>query len=436
MGRQGTGITRRDLMKSAVSAGAALGGFAILGGTAKGAGRVFKVGLIGCGGRGSGAIRQHVEAAKVLREKAGLDIDVQVVATCDWFKDKAVRAGQRYGVPADRCFDGATGYQKLLATDVDIVLMATSPNFRPVHLEAAVKAGKHVFMEKPAAVDPPGCRRIIEAGELARTKGLMIVAGTQRRHEKGYIDTAHAVLVEKQLGRLMAGRVAWCMGHIGWSSRAPIRPKKPGDLVRTWPNWAALCGDHIVEQHVHNLDVANWMAGGPPVSARGFGRSCWRAAGDMFDCFSIDFEYPNGVHIHAMARQINGCWNWVGQDFVFERGRTGGSGHPRPKQSPVPADLPQVRGGHSQEHVNLLYYLVKGKVLNEARNVACATAAAVMGRISAYTGQQVSWRDMMEDPKRKPELYNLTLRPSAADFETGEVVYPKEGVFPVPGKKA
>ena len=437
MGRQAKGITRRDLMKSAASVGAALGGFTILGATVRGQGKAFKVGLIGCGGRGSGAIAQHVEAAKVLREKGGLDVEVKVVATCDWFADRAERTGQRYGVPKSRCFSGAGGYHKLIDSDVDIVLMATSPNFRPVHLAACVAAGKHVFMEKPAAVDPPGCRAIVEAGEEAKKKGTMIVAGTQRRHEKGYIDAAHAILVEKQLGRLMTGRVAWCMGHIGWSAKSPIAPKTPGDLVRTWPNWVALCGDHIVEQHVHNLDVANWMAGGPPVSARGFGRSCHRNAGDMYDCFSIDFEYPGGVHIHSMARQINGCWDWVGQEFVFENGRTSGEGSPQPKESPVPADLPQVRGGHNQEHVNMLYYLVKGKPINEAQNVAWATAAAVMGRIAAYTGQQVLWQDMMVKPGKKAEwLYNLTLKPTAKDFETGEVAFPKEGAYAIPGKRA
>jgi len=432
MDRKEPGMSRRALMRGAVAAG----GLTILGAAARGAGKTLKVGLIGCGGRGNGAIRQHLEAAKVLNGKLDLGLDLRVVATCDWFKHKAAATGKRYGVPAERCFDGARGYQKLLETDVDIVLMATSPNFRPVHFEAAVRAGKHVFMEKPVAVDPPGCRRVVAAGELAEKKGLMVVAGTQRRHEKGYIDTAHAVLVEKQLGKLKAGRVAWCMQHIGWASRSPIQPKTPGDLVRTWPNWVELCGDHICEQHVHNLDIANWMAGRPPVAARGFGRSCWRAAGNMYDCFSIDFDYGDGVHIHSMCRQINGCWNWVGQDFVFERGRTSGSGSPRPKESPVPADLPQVRGGHNQEHVNLLYTLAKGQPLNEARNVAYATAAAVMGRISAYTGQEVSWQDMMASPKKRPELYNLTLKPTAEDFETGEVVFPKDGLFPTPGKAA
>ena len=430
-----TSVSRRDFMRNAAAAGAAVGAFTILGATAKGAGKVLKVGLVGCGGRGSGAVAQHVAAAKVLREKAGMDIEVQVVATADFFGDRAAGTGRKHGVPKERCFSGATAYKKLLDTDIDIMLTAAPPVFRPVHFAAAVAAGKHVFMEKPVAVDAPGVRAVIEAGEEAEKKGLMIVAGTQRRHEQGY-NRRYQEIQEGAYGRIMGGRVAWNMGHI-FNDNRTIAPKTPGDLCRggNWQLWVEMSGDHICEQHVHNLDIANWFMGAHPVSAGGFGGRARRKAGNMYDFFSGDLEYrlPDGrtVYVHSMCRQIGGCWNWVGEQFTFEKDK------PRDFKLSKPvrySQVPQVRGGHNQEHVNFLYGLVKGLKLNEARSVAEATGAAIMIRDSAYSGQRMQWVEMFEDPKKNPRIYNKQLQPTAKDFETGEIVYPKDGDAPVPGK--
>lgn len=214
---------------------------------------------------------------------------------------------------------------------------------------------------------------------------------------------------------------------------SPIQPKTADDLVRTWQNWVALSGDHIVEQHVHNIDVANWFCGGPPVSAVGFGGRAQRCAGDMFDFFSVDYDYGEGVHIHSMCRQVTNCFNWVGHDFVFEKGRTKGNDYPNPEQSPIPADLVQGSSGHRQEQIDTLYYVNKGEPRDEARAVAHSSATAVMGRVSAYTGKQVFWDEMMTDPQKKPELYNLTLKPTAEDFEKGTVDIPEENVVAIPG---
>jgi len=400
----------------------------ILGATAKGTGKTFKVGLLGCGGRGNGALRQSVEAGKLL------GFNVEVVATADYFKDRAEKTGSPYSLPSVQCFGGPDCYRKLLETDVQVVLMAVAPLFRPLHLEACVKAGKHVFCEKPVAVDPPGCRRVIAAGELAKKKGLIIVSGVDNRHNWDAINTQQAVTVEKALGRLYGGRIAFLTGH--FFSRSPINPKEPADLIRTWQNWITLSGDHLVEQHVHNIDTANWLVGHPPVSAVGFGGRARRPAGDMYDFFSVDFDYGDGVHIHSMCRQVKGCFNWVGHDFVYEKGRTDGRNGPKPKESPIPADLPQGPSDAHQEQIDTLYFASKGKPLDHAREVAEATASAVMGRISAYTGQQVFWDDIMGDPKKNPALYNLTLKPTAEDFETGNVEIPKEGIVPIPGEKA
>lgn len=408
-------------MKGAVAAGTA---FTILGPSAKGQGKTFKVGLIGCGGRGRGALADNLEAAKLL------GFETRCVALADYFKTRAEQAGKKYGVPPERCFGGPKCYQDMMQTDVEIVLMAEAPLFRPLHIEAAVKAGKHVFIEKPVAVDPPGCRRVIAAGEEAKKKGIVIVAGTERRHEWNYRLTHQALVVEGQLGRLVAGRCSFCIGHM--FRRAPIEPKTPDDLVASWQNWLALSGDHIVEQHVHDIDIANWYCG-VPVSAGGFGGRARRPAGDMFDFFSVDFEYPNDVHIHSMCRQVSGCWNWVGNEFYFEKGKSNATDWPKPEKSPIPADLPNAKGSSRQEQTDLLYCVNKGEPLDEARAVAESTAAAVLGRIACYTGKRVRWSEMMDDPKKNPALYNLTLKPTAEDFEAGTVEIPKEGVVAIPG---
>ncbi|HUT34981.1 MAG TPA: Gfo/Idh/MocA family oxidoreductase [Planctomycetota bacterium] len=429
-----TGLSRRDFMKNAAAAGAALGGLSILGATAKGQGRVLKVGLIGCGGRGNGALAQHVEAARILNGALKWNLEIQVAAVADYFKHKARPAAEKYGVTRERCFSGAEAYKRLLETDVEIVLMATPPAFRPLHFEAAVKAGKHIFMEKPAGVDPPGCRRVIAAGEEARKKGLMVIAGTHCRHQKNYTENQAAVAAGA-IGRILGGRVSSCFGHLG--ALRPIGSLDPRRLVYSWPNWTELSGDFIVEAHIHELDLMNWFLGTHPVSAVGFGGRARRPAGNQYDFFSVDYEFPGEVHIHSTCRQMNGCWNWDGELFVGERGISRGWQGVRPKPV-VPAEIPQQGAGHQQEQIDLLYYLVKGQLLNQAHDLATSTATAVMGRISAYTGQKILWREMMEDPARQPELYNLQLKPTAEDFEGDfdAIALPEEGVVPLPGTSA
>jgi len=418
-------LSRRDFVRAAAAAGAVVGAPLILGAADKGQGKRFKVGLIGCGGRGCGALADALEAGKIL------GFDVQVAAMADYFPDRAVAAGKRFQVPENRCFGGPKAYQDLLATDVEIAFIVAAPLFRPLQLEAAVKAGKHAFIEKPVAVDPPGCRRVIAAGEEAKKKGLVITAGTEMRHDHNFRLTHQAVAVEKALGKLYGGRVSFCIASMFHTK--PIDPKTADDLVRTWQNWVALSGDHLVEQHVHNIDVANWFCGHPPVSAVGFGGRAQRCAGDMYDFFSIDYDYGDAVHIHSMCRQVNNCWNWVGHDFVYEKGRTNGSDYAKPQQSPIPADLPRGPASHYQEQIDTLYWVNKGQPLDEARAVAESSATAVLGRISAYTGKQVLWDEMMVDSAKRPDVYNLTLKPTAEDFEKGAVEIPKENVVAIPG---
>ena len=434
MARKHHNVSRRDFTKSAVATAGALSMITARPARAAAGKTSYKVGLIGCGGRGNGALDQHVKAAEILNKALDLGLKIEVVATADWYKDRAERTGKKHGTPKARCFGGADAYKKLVEVDgLDTVLMATPPAFRPPHLEASIKAGKHVFMEKPAAVDPPGCRRVIAAGEMAKSKNLMVIAGTQRRHQKGYMETQAAV-AEGALGRILGGRVSWCGGHLG--STKPFGEMKADTLPGGWVNWREMSGDHIVEQHVHNLDIMNWFMGGPPTKATGFGFRARRPAGNQYDFFSVDFEFTKGVRIHSTCRQISGCANWVGEHLVGEKGNTQCFGGLTPSRPVVPKEIPQEGGGHQQEHINMLYYLVKGKIMNEARNVATSTATAIMGRMAAYTGQQIAWKDLMEDSTSKPDVYNFRFKPAAEDFETGNPELPTEGVVALPGKKA
>lgn len=419
-------ISRRSFIKtSATGMAAVLAGKSVV--FAARANRKMRVGLIGCGGRGNGALKNCMDAGEHIE-----NLELEVIATTDWFKDRAVNAGKKYNVPASRCFSGADGYKKLLDTNIDVVVMATSPNFRPVHFEASIKAGKHVFMEKPVAVDPPGARRVIEAGELAKRKGLGVVAGTQRRHQRNYLRTAYAVK-NGAIGEIGGGCVWWC-GAALW-----YKTKEPGEsdadyMVRNWVSFTEMSGDHIVEQHVHNLDVANWYIGHPPKTALGFGGRARRKTGNQFDFFSIDLDYGDGCHIHSMCRQVNGCDGGVREFFRGTRGETLGGGglkQTRKRREIEAPDFPEHKGPYCQEHVDLLNSILAGKPLNEARNVAESNLTAIMGRISAYTGKLIRWSDLTEN-KDSP-WYNLTLKPSAEDFEKGEVVAPPDDIAPVPG---
>ncbi len=418
--------SRRQFVKAAVGTSVALSVPTILTSAQP---KTFRVALIGCGGRGMGAVRDIHEAAKLM------GVEVKMVAFGDYFRERALKAGQQYGVPPERCFGGPTAYREVIATEADIVLIAVAHAFHPLFVETAIKAGKHVFVEKPIAIDPPGCRRALAAAKEAEQKGLVVVVGTQLRHDWNFRLTHQAVAVEGALGRLYAGRVGHCGGHEG--SLKPINPKSADDLIRTWKDWNCLCGERaLLGDLIHQIDVACWFCGRPPLSAVAFGFRARRPAGDQYDFFSIDYDFGDGVHIHAMCRHIDGCWNWVGHDFVYERRRTNGADYPQPNQSPIPPDLPRAKSPYVQEHVDLLYHLVKGIPRNELTDLAISCAAAVMGRLSAYTGRMVTWDEIMVDPNKNPALYNWQMKPTAEDFETGSVEIPIEHVVPIPGVPA
>src|SRR6478752_4560000 len=289
-------MNRRSFLGNSTLAGASLVATSLFAAEPAAPSKKVKVGLIGCGGRGNGALQNFLEACKIL------GIEAEVVAAGDAFQSQADGTGKKHGLAAERCFGGYDAYRKVIATDCDYVLMATPPAFRPLHFAAAVEAGKHCFIEKPVAVDPVGARSVIATGEKAATKGLAVVAGTQRRHMAGYLRNK-ALIDAGAIGTIKGGVVQW-NGTVPWIKRRNEGESDTSYITRNWLNFTELSGDHIVEQHVHNLDVAVWFLGRLPVAAVGFGGRARRQTGNMFDFFSVDFDFGDDVHIHSQCRQI------------------------------------------------------------------------------------------------------------------------------------
>ena len=422
------GPTRRDVLRSTLAASTAglLGPFVHTGRAKK----VLKAGLIGCGGRGNGAVNDCIQAGKHLGT-----VDVQVTALADAYKDRVdnvqkmlSKMGQQ--VPPERCFSGFDAYKKLCDTDVDVVLMATSPVFRPVHFAAAVAAGKHVFAEKPVAVDSPGCRRMYEAGEQAAQKKLSVVAGTCLRHSPGYAATRKAVVEDKAIGPIRGGAIWYLTGRL-WH-----RPRQPNwsdaeYLVRNWVNFTCMSGDHIVEQYVHTLDMLLWHMNALPAAVVAVGGRARRQTGDQYDFFSVDYEFPGNVHVHGMCRQVNGCVSKANVGEVWgEKGfcAFSGGGHVADASGQrLPLAKYSWHGNmYVQEHAVLLDSILNGKAVNHAKDVTDSTLATVMSRVSAYTGQRVTWEQAMKS--------DAACSPAAADFEAGEVKAPADDVIAIPGK--
>ena len=395
---------------------------------AQGAAKSFKVGLIGAGGRGSGAANQLMTAAKNLGHSA------KITAAADFFQDRIDKAIKKFEIPADKTFVGANAYKKVLETDCDIVILAAPPAFRAQHFEASVKAGKHVFAEKPVAVDGPGVRQFIAAAAEAKAKKLAVVAGTQRRHQGVYLQKA-ALLKSGKIGEILGGAVYWNMGALWVRDRRPT-DTNAGYLANNWVNWLESSGDHIVEQHVHQLDVVNWFLGRTPKTATGIGARHRRRSGNQYDCFSVDYDYGDGVHIHSMCRQISGTSTYVGERFRTPNCEFVGNAKSVKLLDGTKLDLADC--GHAgnpyvHEHEDLLKGILSGDVLNEGEQVAMSCATAIIGRISAYTGQTVRMSDLITN--KDSSVYKYACVPSAADFEKpGDVVLPKENVAPVPGK--
>lgn len=403
--------TRRDFLRTTAVASTAAGVLsnrtpAVF---AAGSDRI-RVGLIGCGARGLGAAMNCVISSPGVEIVALADpFPDRIEATLSRLKDN--HAGKEWScsrewtdaetvkVTRDTCFTGLDAYQKLLKCDLDYVILAGPPHFRAAQLKAAVEAGKHVFMEKPVGVDPVGIRSIIASSELAVKKGVGIVAGTQRRHQFSYTELMKRVQ-DGAIGEIVAGEAYWngpCVRTYGF-----YHEPQPGwtgmeTMLRNWYFYSWLSGDHIVEQHVHNLDVVNWAIGAPPVEAVGVGGRQWRVEpqfGNIFDHFGVRYRYANGAVVVSLCRQINGTEGRVGEAVIGTKGRaTAGrieGANPWRYTGPNP-------NPYEQEHADHIAGIRAGKVLNEGRQVAEATLTAIMGRMAAYSGQPVTWDFVMNE---------------------------------------
>jgi predicted dehydrogenase len=391
------GSSRRDFLRTGAAAGGALAaGLGFVPAVHARGNDAIKVGVVGCGGRGTGAAENICEAA-------GTSYNVKIHALADVFEDRLKNcrenlAGkeafkEKLDLADDRCFVGFDAYKKVVDC-CDLVILATPPGFRPQHIEAVVAAGKQLFTEKPVAVDGPGIRKVLAAYEAAKAKNLNIVAGTQRRHQAGYLESIKRIR-EGAIGDLVTARVFWNQGNIWAHQRQPGWNDMEYQL-RNWYHFTWLCGGNHVEQHVHNLDVALWAFGAHPVSCVGMGGRQVNTGpefGQSFDHYAVDYELPDGRHFQSMSRQINGCANDVSEYLVGTRGRA----HLAPGQYRFEGgEASRIRARNEvnpyvQEHIDLLEAISSGKTINELKQVAESTLAAIMGRMSAFTGKAVSW---------------------------------------------
>jgi len=385
-------LTRRELLKSsAVTAGAlVLGSAAVPLAEARGSDTI-RVGVVGCGGRGSGATRNCFKSSP----------GVRIVALADAFGDRLKNLKNEFNVRDNRCFVGLDAYKKLMALDdVNLVILATPPGFRPVQLAEAIRRGKNVFMEKPVAVCPAGIKMVIEAANKATEKGLAIVAGTQRRHEPKYVETMKRIH-DGAIGEIVSAQCYWNQGAL-WVDRAKTnwdnyKSGKWADVewqIRNWLFIRWLSGDHIVEQHVHNIDVINWAFNAFPDQVHGLGGRQDRTGpqyGNIFDHFGVEFFYPGDVRTISTCRQIAGTTNRIGERVVGTKGVSDCCGSIKgenPWRYEGPNPNPYV-----VEHADLIKSIRSGNPLNEGQRIAKSTLCAIMGRESAYSRQQFkrSW---------------------------------------------
>jgi myo-inositol 2-dehydrogenase / D-chiro-inositol 1-dehydrogenase len=395
----------------------------------------LKVALIGCGARGAGAAAQALATAGSVQLWAMADLfsdrlDITLAALCKG-QDARYDADAHQGlsgkidVPPERRFLGFDAYRQAIDSGVDVVLLTTPPHFRPMQFEYAAQQGKHVFMEKPVAVDAPGIRRVLAAAELSKQKNLKVGVGLQRHHQPVYEETISR-LRQGAIGDVVYLRAYWNSG--GYRAR-PGRERGMTEMTYQMRNpyhYTWISGDHIAEQHVHNLDVCNWIQGAHPVTAQGQGGRQVRIGpeyGDIFDHHSVEFTYPDGSQLFSQCRHIAGCWNSVSEWVVGTQGRANvGSG-----LIEAGGETWRFRGDKGNpyqiEHDRLFEAIRQDLPFNEAENGALSTMTAIMGRMATYSGQMVTWDDAFGSPiDLSPERYAFDAQPPVLPGEDG--LYP------------
>ena len=421
---------RRDFLKttSTLAAAGALAGGLSIGRSAHAAGDdTLKIGLVGCGGRGTGA------AVNALRA----DKNCKLVAMADAFGDrlefslKALKkeVGDKVAVDDDHRFVGFDAGKKLIQSDVDVVLLCEPPHFRPAHLKAAVEAGKHIFSEKPVAVDAPGVRSVLATAEEAKKKNLNLVAGLCYRYDYGVRETMKRVL-DGSIGNIKAIRETYLAGPLSFRPRQPDQTEMEFQL-RNWQYFVWLSGDFNTEQHVHSLDKAAWaMHDQPPKRAFGIGGRGLRkpTQGNVFDHHAVVYEFDNGTQVFAYCRQVPGCWNDVSDVFIGDQGQA------NILQNKIEGDNPWKYTGpkpsmYDVEHQELFAAIRSGNTINNGEYLAHSTMLAILGRMVNYTGQALTWEQAINSQE--------TLAPAAYTFDAHPPILPdKDGKYPiaVPGE--
>ena len=442
-------FNRRDFVKSGVTAvvGTTLASQFPSGANAfYGVDDTIKVGLIGCGGRGTGAALQALKAAS----------NTKLVAMADAFADRieeslqnmmnpeeademTLDAIRRIDVSEDHRFDGFDGYKDVIAAS-DVIILTTPPGFRPLHFEVAVDAGKQIFMEKPVATDAPGIRRVLAAAEKAKEKQLNVVVGLQRRYQKEYIKWVEQIH-SGAIGDIIMSRVYWNSGGVWVRSRAELEEQAGRPItemeyqMRNWYYFNWLCGDHIVEQHIHNIDVSNWVKNAHPVQAQGQGGRQVRTGsdhGEIYDHHFVEFEYADGSRMMSQCRHIPDCMNRVSEAFHGTMGSAPSPGEIYTSSGDVllkhnSKDDPNP---YQQEHDELFAAINAGEYkFADAENGAIATMSAILGRMASYSGKVITWDEAMaSELDLMPETYAWDADPPVLPDSDGRYEIPTPGV--------
>ena len=432
--------SRRSFLKSRLlhGVGTTAATLAIGRGAYAGGSDMIKIALIGCGGRGTGAAVQAIHAM-------GGKLNTKLIAMADAFQDrldKSLRGirerckdrPETIDVPPERQFVGLNAYQKAIATDADLVLLCTPPGFRPMQFEAAVEAGKHIFMEKPIACDSPGARRVQTANKLAKKKGLAVAVGLNGRHSMSTRDVV-ARVHDGQIGDVRLQRIYFN------SSGVWVRPRAEGETemqyqVKNWYYFNWLSGGQVVEQHVHLLDFANWiMKEQTPVRANGMGGLQCRSGpeyGEIFDHHSIEFDYADGSKLISFCRHQKGCWMNVSRHALGLKGQmdTERAGTVLRVDGAEPRMFPRdTQDTHQTEHDHLFEALLAGKSCNEGDYGVASTFTALMGRMATHSGKIVTWDDVVNSElDLSPDGYTWNSTPQPKPDEDGDYPIPMPGV--------
>ncbi|MBN2292511.1 MAG: Gfo/Idh/MocA family oxidoreductase [Pirellulales bacterium] len=423
---------RRDFLKStAVAASAAAVGSLSLGRAAHAAGSdILKVGLIGCGGRGTGAAANALTA----------DTNTKLVAMGDVFENQVQNSikqlkknagiAPRVAVDDGHCFVGFDAYTKVIESGVDVVVLATPPAFRPEQLKAAVDAGKHVFCEKPVAVDAPGIRSVLESSRKAKEKNLSIVSGLCWRYDNGVKETMQRVL-DGAIGDIKSMQETYLCGMVGRSVQRTPQMSEMEYQMRSWYFFNWISGDFNVEQHVHSLDKASWLMGDkPPIAAWGIGGRQTPKLGNIYDHFGVVYEYADGVKLHAYCRQQSGCWSDVSDQYIGTKGTVNVLKHTIQGENEWRF---KGSGGNMYvlEHEALFKAIRSGKPKNDGHYMSTSSMLGIMGRMVGYTGKRITW-DQAINSKQKLTLdkYAMDVNPPVMPNKEGKYDIAVPGVTP------